>query len=168
MNKLILVAVVWGCVALSAQAGSVGGEIKLRDSDLDGLLVNNGEAALSVEFDVKREDILDEVTFEFYMLLYPRDKEAGPQFFHCRTVHRYLEEKTGYKSGAVLSAAILNVIEPRDSKYAIVATYKGKEVGVENSEDDRWWEDASLGAPVENLLRRFAEVPIVREWESGK
>lgn len=168
MNKLILVAVVWGCVALSAEAGSADGEIKLRDSDLDGLLVNNGEAALSVEFDVKREDILDEVTFEFYMLLYPRDKEAGPQFFHCRTVHRYLEEKTGYKSGAVLSAAILNVIEPRDSKYAIVATYKGKEVGVENSEDDRWWEDASLGAPVENLLRRFAEVPIVREWESGK
>jgi len=168
MKKMILLAVALGCAAVSAQAETKVAEIRLRDSDLDGLLVNNGEVVLTVEFDVKREDLLDEVVFEYYLLLYPRDKGEKPQFFHCRTVHRYLEEKTGYTSGVKLDPVVLEVIEPRDSKYAVVVTYKGEEVGVENSEKERWWEESALGAPVENILTRLGNLPIVREWESGK
>ena len=168
LKKIFFGAVVLGSTVLSVCAELPAAEIKLRDSDLDGLLVNNGQAVLWVEFDVKREDVFDEVTFEYYLLLYPRKKDAGPQFFHCRTVHRFLEEKTGYKSGVVLAPAMLELIDPRDSKYAVVVTYKDKEIGVENSEDDRWWEEATLGAPIENVLTRFADVPTVREWESGK
>jgi hypothetical protein len=71
-------------------------------------------------------------------------------------------------SGISLDQRIVKCIQPRDSKYAVVVTSGGSEAAVENSEKDRWWEDASLGRPVENVLRRFAEAPVVREWESGR
>jgi hypothetical protein len=143
-------------------------EIKLRDVDYDGLMVVNSDLSLKVTFDVKEADLFDEVVFDFYLLLTPREQERGEQFFHCRTVHRYLEKESGYISGISLNQGIVKCIQPRDSKYAVVVTCGGSEAGLENSEKDRWWEDAALGAPVENMLRRFAGVPIVREWESGK
>jgi hypothetical protein len=143
-------------------------EIKLRDVDYDGLMIVNSDLSLKVTFDVKEDDCFDEVVFDFYLLMMPREKERGEQFFHCRTVHRYLERESGYTSGISLSQRIVKCIQPRDSKYAVVVTCGGREAALENSEKDRWWEDASLGPPVENVLRRFAGVPIVREWESGE
>ncbi len=168
MKKLVFSTVLLGVMAVAPYATSDPAEIKLRDMDYDGLMVINSDLSLQVTFDVKKEDCIDEVLFDFFLLLTPRDKERGEQFFHCRTVHRFLEEASGYTSGVSLNPGIVKCIQPRDSKYAVVVTYGGREAAVENSEKDRWWEDVSLGHPVENVLGRFADVPIVREWESGE
>jgi hypothetical protein len=168
MNKWVFATVLLGAMAATLYAASDPAEIKIRDVDYEGLMVIDGNLSLEVTFDVKENDCLDEVLFDFYLLLTPRKKERGDQFFHCRTIHRYLEKESGYTTGISLNQGIVKCIQPRDSKYAVVVTCGGSEAGVENSEKDRWWEDASLGQPVENVLRRFARVPIVREWESGK
>lgn len=168
MKKWMFAAVLSVAMAANLYAASDPVEIKVRDVDYDGLMVVNSDLSLEVTFDVKEDDCFDEVVFDFYLLLTPRRKERGDQYFHCRTVHRYLEKKSGYTSGISLNQGIVKCIQPRDSKYAVVVTCGGSEAAVENSEKDRWWEDASLGQPVENVLRRFARVPIVREWESDK
>ena len=168
MKQLVFSTVLLGVLAVALNAASDPAEIKLRDMDYDGLMGINSPLSLKVTFDVKKEDCLEEVLLDFFLLLTPRKKERGDQFFHCRTVHRFLEEGSGYTSGVSLNQGIVSCIQPRDSKYAVVVTYGGREAAVENSEKDRWWEDVSLGPPVENVLGRFADVPIVRAWESGK
>lgn len=159
-------AILMGSMAMSLHAEPQQPEIKLRNLRLDGLSENKNQLSLVASFDVKRAQLMDEVVFDFYLLLYPKGKEMKSQFLHCRTVHRYLEEKTGYKSSVVLESKAAKAINSRNEIFAVVVSYKGKEVGVENSEDVRWWENASLGSPVENLLKRVAQIPIVREWES--
>lgn len=168
MRKLVYAAVLTGAMTAALYAASEPAEIKVRDMDYDGLMVVNSDLTLKVTFDVKKENCFDEVVFDFYLMLTPREKDRGDQFFHCRTVHRYLEKASGYKSGVSLNQQIVKCVEPRDSKYAVVVTFGGSEVAIENSEKDRWWEDAALGQPVENVLKRFAGAPIVREWESEK
>jgi hypothetical protein len=170
MNRTVqAAAVLLGCCFIMPLHGKgMPSEVRLRDLELEGLIVETGSLTLTATFDVKRERIFDEVIFDFYLLLNPRDKELGPQFFHCRTVHRYLDEKTGLESGVALGRSVLEGINVRtDAKYAVVITYGGEAVAEENSEKERWWEDAGLGPPVENVLSRFADVPIVREWESA-
>lgn len=159
-------AMIVGSAVMVLHAEPQTAEIRLRDLDTNGLSVDRGALTLTATFDVKRARIFDEVVFDYYMLLLPQDQDLKVQFLHCRTVHRYLDKKSGHRSGVSLSAAAVEGINPRDEKYAVVVTYQGKEVGVENSEKERWWENPALGDPVENMLVRFAEVPIVREWES--
>jgi hypothetical protein len=168
MKIMMCAAVLFGAMTASLHAGYGPAEIKVRDVDFDGLMAVNSDLTLRASFDVKKNDCYDEAVFDFYLLLIPREKERGDQFFHCRTVHRYLEKASGYMSGISLDQRIVECIQPRDSKYALVVTCGGIEAAVENSEKDRWWEDASLGRPVENILKRFAKAPIVREWESGR
>ena len=168
MKNIILMAVILGCAVLSLQAEPKTATIKLRNLDLKGLTIDRGSATLVATFDVKNARIFDEVVFDFYLLLYPKDKDMEPVFLHSRTIHRYLDRTSGLKSGVVLSAAAVDGINPRDEKYAVVITYRGEEMDMENSEKERWWENSELGAPVENVLSRIAEVPIVREWESRK
>ena len=168
MNQWLFSTALLFAMATHLYAVSDPVKIKLRDVDYDGLMIVNSDLSLKVTFDVKEDDCFDEVVFDFYLLMMPREKERGEQFFHCRTVHRYLERESGYTSGISLSQRIVKCIQPRDSKYAVVVTCGGSEAALENSEKDRWWEDAALGSPVENVLRRFAGVPIVREWESGE
>ena len=168
MRRIVFTAMIIGCVSLTPLfAEPPAPEIKLRDLELDGLMVQNGTLTLTLTFDVRKDDIFDEVTFDFYLLMNPQDKDFDPQFTHCRTVHRYLENQTSATSGIRLGTTAMDAINPRNNcKYAVVATFGGEEVGIENSEDDRWWEDPALGEPVENALERFANVPIVRVWES--
>lgn len=142
--------------------------IKLREVKCEGLMNVNSSLSITATFDVQRNDMFDELRFDYYVLLEPRDKDRGSQFMHCRTVHRYLEKESGYKTGVTLAQRILKCINPRHVKYAVVVTYHGKEVGVESSEKKRWWEDKSLGKPIENILVRSTSLPIVREWESAK
>lgn len=165
---VLISAILLGSVTVPLYAETREAEIRLRNLDISGLSVNRTRLTLTATFDVKGARIFDEVMFDFYLLLVPQDNDMKEQFLHCRTVHRYLERKSGYKTSVILSAAALNGIDPRHEKYAVVATYKGKEAGVENSEKDRWWEDAALGPPVENILLRAADVPIVRVWESSR
>lgn len=164
---LIATVVLWSAVSL-LYAETQPAEIRLRDLDISALSVNRSNLKLTATFDVKRAPIFDELIFDFYLLLRPQNKDVKLQFLHGRTVHRYIEAKSGYKSGVTLNSAALECIVPREVQYAVVITYQGKEVGVENSEKERWWEDPNLGAPVENILQRFAEVPIVRRWESAR
>lgn len=168
MRRIVLLVWIMGCVSLTPlYAEAPAPEIKLRELELEGLMVQNGNLTLTLTFDVRKDDIFDELTFDFYLLMNPQDKDFEPQFTHCRTVHRYLEKQTSAKSGVKLGPAVLDAINPRNNcKYAVVATFRGEEIGVENSEDDRWWEDSALGDPVENVLERSANVPIVRVWES--
>jgi hypothetical protein len=168
MRVIVFMAVIIGCVSLTPLfAEAPTPEIKLRELELDGLMVQNGTLTLTLTFDVRKDDVFDEVTFDFYLLMNPQDKDFDPQFTHCRTVHRYLEKQTSARSGVGLETAAMDAINPRNNcKYAVVATFRGEEIGVENSEDDRWWESPALGEPVENVLKRFANVPIVRAWES--
>lgn len=170
MRRIIFTAVIIGCISLTPLfAEAPAPEIKLRDLELDGLMVQNGTLTLTLTFDVRKVDIFDEVTFDFYLLMNPQDKAFDPQFTHCRTVHRYLEKQTSAISGARLGTTAMDAINPRNNcKYAVVATFRGEEIDVENSEDDRWWEDPALGEPVENVLERFSNVPIVQVWESVK
>ena len=161
------VVIILGLSLTSLFAETPSAEIKLRELDLDGLMVQNGTLSLTLTFDVRKDDLFDEVIFDFYLLMNPQDKDFDQQFTHCRTVHRYMEKQTSAKSGVRLGAAAMDAINPRNNcKYAVVATFRGEEIGVENSEDDRWWEDSALGMPVENVLSRFSNVPIVRFWES--
>lgn len=168
MKKWMCTTLLLVGMAASLYAASESAEIKIRDVDVDGLMVVNSDLSLTVTFDVKDSDAFDEVTFDFYLLLSPREKEQGHQFFHCRTVHRYLEKESGYTTGVRLGRSMLKCINPRDSKYAVVVTHQGKEADVENSEKERWWEESSLGQPLENILRRSSGLPIVRVWETGK
>ncbi len=160
MRIILLMALIMGSATVSLRAES---EIRLRDLDLDGQSVNKNGLILTATFDVKGARILDEVVLDYYLLLRPQGKGMKLQFLHCRTVHRYMDMKAGYKTGVILNAVAVEGINPRDEQYAVVVTYQGKEVGVENSEKDRWWENAELGDPIENILTRFSEVPIVRE-----
>lgn len=168
MKKILTAVLVMGGTALLLQAEPQVPEMKLRDLTLDRLGEERNQISLVARFDVKRERLMDEVVFDFYLMLFPKGKGQDPQFFHCRTVHRYLEEKTGHKTGVVLPPLAVKAINSRDEIYAVVVTYKGQEVGVENSEDTRWWEAPALGAPVENMLKRTSNLPMVREWESEK
>ncbi len=165
MKRIILVAVLLG-MAGAVLAETKPSEIRLRDVDFEGMMGVESSLSLIATFDVKREDMFDELCLDFYILLEARDKEMGPQFFHCRTIHRFLEEESGYTSGVVLAQNIKKCINPRDGIYAVVATYRGDEVGLENSEKERWWENADLGKPIENMLTRTTAMPTVREWES--
>ncbi len=141
-------------------------EVRLRDVDFDGLMGIDASLSLTATFDVKGGDLFDELRFDFYILLEPRGKEQGPLFFHCRTIHRFLEEGSGYKSGAVLPQKIVKCINPRGGEYAVVATLRGEEVGLENSSKERWWEDGKLGKPIEHVLNRSTGAPVVRTWET--
>ena len=168
-RKMLAAAIIIGSMVTALHAEEGPAEIKLRRVNLDGLVISSGRLSLTATFDVKRADVFDEVFFDYYLLLEPQDNDLPTQFLHCRTVHRYLEEKSGFTSGVALDGAAIAGISPRsNAKYAVVVTYRGKEADVESSEKDRWWEDSSLGAPVENILFRFADVPIVREWEYRK
>ena len=158
--------VVFGLMAGGAFASPKEPEIKLRDVKLDGVMVNNSSVSLTATFDVKKEDLFGEMYIDFYILLEPREDEQGPQIFHCRTTHRFIKADPGYTSSAILDPAIVKCINPRHSEYAVVVTYQGKEVAVENSEDQRWWEDQSLGKHIENVLTRAASAPMVRDWEA--
>ena len=154
---MLMLTIVMGGAAMTVCAEAQEAEIRLRDLDLSGLSVDTDQLTLTATFDVKGARIFDEVLFDFYLLLTPQGGDVKPQFLHCSTVHRYMDQKSGYKSGVTLNAAAIECIDPRKEKYAVVVTYKGKEVGVENSEKDRWWEDSALDPPVENMLQRFAE-----------
>ncbi len=167
MKRWFVAIILLGAIATTLYAAPGPAEIKIRDLDFKGLMVVNSDLTLTLTFDVKDEDAFDEMVFDFYIQLTPREKEQGEQFFHCRTVHRYLEKESGYTTGVVLSRDAVKCINPRDSKYAVVVSLQGGEVDVENSEDERWWEDPSLGKPIENVLWRASGLPIVREWESG-
>ena len=157
-----------GLLAGTAWADPAPAEIRLRDADLEGLMGVKSGLSLVATFDVKRENLYDELVLDFYLLLEPRDKNLTPQFFHCRTVHRFLEEETGYTSGVGLSPAVMECIQPRSGRYAVIATYRGAEVGVENSEKERWWEGEQLGRPIENVLTRSTGASVVRTWESDE
>lgn len=168
MKKIVYHMALIGCILLtSVHAETPASEIKLRELELDGLMVQNGTLTVTLTFDVRKDDMFEELTFDFYLLMNPQDNDFKPQFTHCRIVHRYLEKQTSAKSGIRLDSAAMDAINPRNNcKFAVVASIGGEEIGVENSEDDRWWEDESLGAPVENVLQRFANVSMVRFWES--
>lgn len=170
-KRVYTVAVILGVAILFAQAKEKDPEIRLRNLDLKGLINSTDYVNLGLTFDVKGGMIFDEASFDYYLLLIPRDKNAKPQFFHCRTVHRYLEEGSGHESGVYFvegKKKMADWISSSGNKYGVTVTYKGKEVAMESSDNGRWWEDESLGAPVVNVLQRYASVPIVRDWESSK
>ncbi|MDF7798067.1 hypothetical protein P4C99_01230 [Pontiellaceae bacterium B1224] len=168
MIKKMVITVILACVGLTALAEKDIPEIKVRDLELDGLMVKNSSLTLVATFDVRKEEIIDDLVFDFYLWLEPRDDDYPAQYFHCRTVHRFLEEQSNYTSTVELNEMALKIISPRKDKYALVVTYKGKEVAVENSEnEERWWEDSSVGTPIENVLSRSSTAPIVRVWESA-
>ena len=121
---------------------------------------------LTATFDVQKEDLYDELYLDFYILLEPNDNDQALQFFHCRTIHRFLEEHTGYESGVTLPASIMECIDSSDAEYAVVVTYRGVEVGEEHSHKERWWERPGLGEPIENILLRTTRLPYARPWES--
>ena len=162
----VWIALMLGMAASQAPADTQPAEIKLRKTEFKGMMNVQSALSLTVTFDVKKENLYDDLKFDFYILLEPHDKELGPLFFHCRTVHRFLREDTGYESEVSLGSDIMQCIKPRDAKYAVVATYRGEEVGLENSEKERWWEQQDLGKPIENVLSRSSGAPVVREWES--
>ncbi len=166
MKKSGLLAIILGALACGAFAEVEPATIKLRDVDFKGAMRIDANLTLTATFDVQKEDLLDELYLDFYVLLEPSDDDRGLQFFHCRTVHRFLEEQTGYKSGAVMPASIIKAIDPSDSEYAVVVTYRGKEVDEEHSHKERWWENEDLGKPIENVLLRSTSAPTVRPWES--
>jgi len=172
MKRVILAAIVLGSVAVSLYAEDP--EIKLRELRLrPGESIGEseqlaGDLVMTTIFDVKKAPLFEEAVFHYYLLLTPRDKGVKPQLLHCRMVYRYLERKSGYKTHVSLPREMKECINPRDEKYAVVVVYKGAEVAVKNSEGTRWWEDPELGAPIENVFRRYSDVPYVREWESVK
>lgn len=166
MKKLVLLAVVLGVTSGVVSAKIKPAEIKLRDVDFKGMMGVESSLTLVATFDVRKESLFDEMVLDFYMLLEPDDEEQGLLFFHCRTVHRFLEEGPGYTSGVALPASIMKCIDPSDGEYAVVVTCEGKEVAVENSLKKRWWENDELGAPIENVLIRSGSAPIIREWET--
>lgn len=164
MKRALMLAVVMGLMAGTASAAAKPSQIKLRDAELEGMMRINSKLTLTATFDIRSEDLFDELVLDFYMLLEPHDDDRGPQLFHCRTVLRYLEKGSGYTSSVVLSADAVKCIHPKDSEYAVVATYRGQEVAVENSLKTRWWEGGESGAVIENVLTRSG-VSYVREWE---
>jgi len=166
MRKTGLLAGLAAVLACSTLADEKLSTIRLRDVDFKGTMAINGSLSLTATFDVQKEDLYDELYIDFYILLEPDDNDRGPQFLHCRTIHRFLEEQTGYTSGVVLPAEIMNCIDPDDSEYAVVLTCRGEEVGMDNSMKERWWESEKLGKPIENVLIRATRAPTVRPWES--
>ncbi len=165
--KSIGMTVVLLAISIGSRADFLESEIKLRNVDIDGLNVKGTDITIEADFDVKRENLLDEVHFDFYLLLQPRKEGQGAVLLHSRTTHRFLEEKTGYVTGVTLGNVIKECIGHRSGEYAVVATYRGKEVGFETSlkEPARWWENAALGKPIEGVLDRTTTLPIVRTWE---
>ncbi|MBN2163010.1 MAG: hypothetical protein JXR25_00880 [Pontiellaceae bacterium] len=159
-------------VAVGMFAGAVfseeakSAEIKLRDVDIDGLMGVGSQLSLIATFDVRKGNLFEECNFDFYVLLESRDKEQGNQFFHCRSTHRFLEKESGYTTGVTLGESIMKCIDVRDAEYAVVVTYKGEEVGLENSLKERWWEKKELGKPIEHVLSRTSSAPYVRAWEA--
>lgn len=166
MKKTTMVIVLIGLLAGTGLAEPKASQINLRDVDFDGLMGTDSPVTLMATFDVRQEDLFDEMHIDFYMLLEPDDEEQGLQFFHCRTTHRFLEEKSGYTSGAMLPPNVMKCIDAGDGEYAVVVTYRGEEVGVENSLEERWWENGKSGNPIENVLTRSSAAPMVRTWES--
>ena len=166
MSRTLWLAVVLGVFCGSAFAEVKPSEIKLRDVDFEGMMGMDSSLSLIATFDVRDEDLFEECHFDFYLLLEARDKDQGMQFFHCRTTHRFLEEESGYTSGVVLASSIKKCIDPRDAEYAVVVTYRGKEVAVENSKKERWWEKDELGKPIEKVLSRSSSANTVRNWEA--
>jgi len=164
----VIIVFLLGIFSVSTPAALDPAEIKLRDVDFDGLGKAESSLNLAASFDVKRENLYDEMSLDFYILLVPREKDLAPQFFHSRITHRFLEEKTGYTSSVSLDQNILKCIDPRDGWYAVVVTHGGKEVDMKQSEEERWWENAALGKPIENVLTRAPGAPVVRSWESAE
>lgn len=166
MKRSVLLAAGIGIMTCAAGAEVKPAVIKLRDVDFKGTMGINANLSLTVTFDIQKENLFDELYIDFYLLIEPNKDERGLQFFHCRTIHRFLEEGTGYVSGVVLPAAIMECIDPSESEYAVVLTYRDAEVGMENSLKERWWENRDLGKPIENILTRSTRLPTVRTWES--
>lgn len=171
MRKMILCAIVLGIVSGAAIAEKKPkekkpAEIKLRDAVFKGMMRNDTDMTLTVKFDVRKEDLFDEMVLDFYILLEPDEEEQGLQFFHARTIHRFLRKKAGYESAVIMPLDVVKCINPNDSEYAVVLTHGGKEVAVESSTKNRWWEDKELGPPIENLLYRSGSGMIIREWET--
>jgi hypothetical protein len=167
MKKSIMLVVLLGVMASGVSAEVGPSKINLRDADLEGMMRIDSKLTLTATFDVRSEDLFDELVFDFYMLLEPHDDDRGPQLFHCRTVLRFLEEGSGYTSVVTLPADVVKCINPKDSEYAVVVTYRGEEVEVENSLKKRWWESGECGTPIENVLTRSGS-SYVRTWEAGK
>lgn len=166
MKKAALFALIVGAWGASAGAVPASAEIKVRDVDLDGMMGVNQQLSLTATFDVRKEDLFEAVAFDFYVLLEAGDDDQGLQFLHCRTVHRFLEKQSGYTSSVRLSAQIMKCINPSECEYAVIVTQAGREVAVENSMKERWWENEKLGSPIENLLTRSSTAPMVRPWET--
>lgn len=166
MKRRVLFVIMLGIMAGGAFAEVKPAVIKLRDVDFKGTMGIDANLTLTATFDVQKEDLFDEMYLDFYILLEPDDDDQGLQFFHCRTIHRFLKEHTGYISGVVLPATIMECIDPGDAEYAVVITHGGQEAGLKNSKKERWWEDKELGKPIENVLVRSTRLPTVRPWES--
>lgn len=171
MKKIILMGLVLGiamgtAVAAKTPKEKVPAEIKLRDVDLKGMMNIDSDLSLTVTFDVRKADLFDELQIDFYILLEPDDEEQGLQFFHTRTTHRYLEKKSGYRSGVTLPRSVLKCIRPDDAEFAVVVTMAGEVVAVEQSTKERWWEDKELGSPIENVFSRSSSAMIIRDWET--
>jgi hypothetical protein len=157
-----------GILASGVVAAVKPATIKLRDVDMKGTMGVNAKLTLNVTFDVQKEDLFDEMYVDFYILVEPNDDDIGLQFFHCRSIHRFLEEQTGYVSGVFLPAAAMSCLDASDCEYAVVLTYRGEEVGLESSlKKERWWTDKELGEPIENVLVRSTRIPTVRPWETN-
>ncbi len=167
MKRSVLLAAILGMVSGAFAAEVKPAEIKLRDVDFEGMMGVDSDLTLVATFDVRKEDLFDEMLLDFYILLEPDDEDQGLQFFHSRTTHRFLEEASGYTSGVALPSGIMKCINPSDGEYAVIVTHQGEEVAVENSMKERWWEDQDLGKPIENLLSRSSTAPIIREWETN-
>lgn len=167
MKKTLMVLMFAGSISLISFGEAKPAAIKLRDVDLKGTMSIADNLSLTATFDVQKEDLFDELVLDFYILMEPDDEDRGLQFFHCRTIHRFLSEETGYTSGVVLPSRIMECIDPDKCEYAVVLTYKGEEVGLENSLKERWWENKELGRPIENVLIRSTQIPTVRPWESS-
>ena len=166
MNTSGILAILLVTMSCSVFAELRPSTIKLRDVDLKGTMGIDANLSLIATFDVQKEDLFDELDLDFYILLEPGDNDRSLQFFHCRTTHRFLEKQSGYTSGVVLPARIMECIDPGDCEYAVVLTYRGKEVDAEHSLKERWWKNPELGKPIENVLVRSTGAPIVRPWES--
>jgi len=153
-------------LAIGVQSEEKPATIKLRDVDFKGTMGIDANLTLTATFDIQKEDLFDELYLDFYILLEPGDNDRELQFFHCRTIHRFIEKGSGYASTAILPASIMGCIDPSDAEYAAVLTYGGVAIGEEHSGKERWWEKKELGKPIENVLVRSTRLPYVRPWES--
>ena len=77
MRTILTAAIILGSVIPPLYAETKEAEIKLRDLDISGLSVNGEQLTLTATFDVKGARIYDEMAFDFYLLLTPRDAASG-------------------------------------------------------------------------------------------